>query len=671
MLDMSDEILAALDDDQRAVATQLDRPLVVLAGAGSGKTRAITHRVAHAVSVGLYDPRATLAVTFTTRAAGEMRLRLAQLGVRQASARTIHSAALRQCQYFWPKVYETEFPEVADSTFPFTARAASSVLGNADTALIRDLETEITWAKSSNVAPERYAGLSHGRKVSGASPAQVGAVFAAYEKNKSAVGRVDFHDILLCAAHLISEHPEVAAQVTSTYRHFVVDEYQDVSALQHRLIELWIDGRPDFCVVGDPRQSIHGFAGADATHLQQLANRDDTGVVELRRNYRSTPQICGVGNRVLGLGRGAGLVASRAAGQDVALVEESTESSEARNVAEWFRTLRDEGLAWEEMAALYRINSQSAQLEAALSELGIPYTVRGTERFYDRGEVKRAIHLITRYVEQHETTSVEEIVEAVCQSVGWTPEAPSAAGQQRERWESVAALREMILTHGPKTPLELVDWLNQRASWQAAPVADAVTLSSMHASKGLEWDAVAVIGAREGLVPFSLAQEEPALSEERRLLHVAVTRARDALRVSWPVGENSRGKPSRFLTSLVAGQPAAKKPKTPRARASRTCSVCGAPVSAAAEKKLGRHLRCGGDIDPALFEALKTWRKAEADETKVPAFVIFTDATLLAIAETRPTDRQGLLRMPGIGAVKVERYGDACLDIVRGHLDRE
>lgn len=647
------------------MATQLERPMVVLAGAGSGKTRAITHRVAYAVSAGHYDPQATLAVTFTTRAAGEMRLRLAQLGVRRASARTIHSAALRQCQYFWPKVYKADFPQLAESTYPFIARAAQGVLGNSDAALVRDLDTELTWAKSSNVAPERYADLASGRGITGATPAQVGAVFAAYEKNKAAAGRVDFHDLLLCAAHLLAEHPEVAAEITATYRHFVVDEYQDVSALQHRLIELWVDERPDFCVVGDPRQSIHGFAGADATHLEELAKREDFVVVRLRRNYRSTPQICRAGNKVLGLGKTDGLVAARSTGADHITAREPSEAAEAGGVAAWFNELRNEGLRWSQMAALYRINSQSAQLEAALDEAKIPYTVRGTERFYERSEVRQAVHLLTKAAEQDTDGSVRDLVENTCQALGWSIDAPASGGQQRERWESIRALREMILSQAPQTAPELVVWLRERATWQASPVADAVSLSSMHAAKGLEWEAVAVIGLREGLLPFSLAQEEPALSEERRLLHVAVTRARDHLRLSW-AGDSSRVTPSRFLGSLVDRR-ASSAPRPPRPQRSRRCSVCSKPVSSAADKKLGRHVECDADVDPALVEALRAWRKAEADESKLPAFVVFTDATLLAIAEAKPAGPAELLRLPGVGRAKVERYGQACLSIIQNH----
>lgn len=666
---MNDIILDPLDPDQYEVATSFERPVVVLAGAGSGKTRAITHRVAQAVRDGRYDPRATLAVTFTTRAAGEMRARLAQLGVGTTQARTIHSAALRQCQYFWPQVYNTDFPAVADSTFGFVARAASSVLDSAETALVRDLETEIGWGKSNNVPPERYAELAGERTVSGASPAQVGAVFASYEKLKAAAGQVDFNDILLCAAHLIHDHPEVGGAVTETYRHFVVDEYQDVSALQHRLIELWVAGRDDLCVVGDPRQSIHGFAGADAGLLLELARRPDVDVVNLRRNYRSTPQICAVANGVLRIPRGQGLRAVGDTGPEPEWAPSNSEASEAAEVAGWLAALRQGGTRWSEMAVLYRINAQSAQLEAALTQRSIPYTVRGTERFYERAEVRQAMALLSKAAATQPEAPAMEMVDQCWQTLGWTPEPPGSSGRQRERWESLGALRGMISAEDPADARSLVDWLAQRAAWQASPVSEAVTLASMHSSKGLEWDAVAIIGAREGLVPFSLAQEEPALSEERRLLHVAVTRARSHLRISWSEGSAGRGNPSRFLTGLV---PAAASPRESVTRRKRSggvsCTVCGKPVRTAAERKLKRHEDCEATYDEALLEALKRWRKEEADRASVPAFVVFTDATLMAISEAKPTNESELIALPGIGRTKVSRYAEACLGIIRQHL---
>lgn len=663
---MRDDILAVLDPDQYVVATSFEQPVVVLAGAGSGKTRAITHRVANAVAEGHYQAAATLAVTFTTRAAGEMRSRLAGLGVRGTTARTIHAAALRQCQYFWPQVYSTDFPAVAENTFATVARSASQVLGGAETPLIRDLITEITWAKSSNVSPERYAETAGDRSVQGTTPAQVGAVFSAYEKAKSGQGVVDFHDILLCAAHLMASYPDVAATIRDGYRHFVVDEYQDVSAIQHRLIELWVDGRDDLCVVGDPRQSIHGFAGADASHLMGMARRDDVTVVQLDRNYRSTPEICAVGNAVLG-GRSA-LRAARPAGPDPQFREYPSEAAEAQAAADLFTTAHREGTPWSEMAALYRINSQSAQLEAALTRAGVPYTVRGTERFYERPEIRRALHVISRAATTAAADAdASEFITECMQGAGWGPEPPSAPGAQRDAWESLNALVDMLRAEEFSSPQQVADWVSERASWQAGPVAEAVTLSSMHASKGLEWDVVAVVGVRESLVPFSLATTPEELEEERRLLHVAVTRARDVLAVSWAQGQSGKGYPSRFIRSLI---PAAQGRTGGRRRGERIaqtplCTVCGKPLLTGPDRKLRRHADCEVDVDPILFASLKQWRKEEAEAASVPAFVVFTDATLLAIAEARPTSPAELLKLPGVGRVKVERYGESCLEVVR------
>ncbi len=675
------DVIEALDPEQRLVATSLDAPLVVLAGAGTGKTRAITHRVAHAVREKRYDPSATLAVTFTTRAAGEMRSRLASLGVRTAQARTIHSAALRQCQYFWPGAFGSEFPPVLANTFPLVARAASLVLHSSEPALVRDLDSEISWAKSSNVAPERYATLAAkwDREVSGATPAQVAAVMESYEKTKAASGQVDFGDILLCAASLIAEHPAVAGRIRATYRHFVVDEYQDVSAVQHRLISLWVDGRPDVCVVGDPNQAIHSFAGARADFLLSFASEHEkANVVRLVRNYRSTPEILAASNHVLG-GRHASatLRATRPSGAQPQFHPVRSEADEAAEVAAWLQEAHAAGTAWSELAVLYRINAQAPSFEAALTDAGVPYTVRGTERFYDRAEVRQAITVLTRAAQSEPGGSVPELMDSFLASTGWSPEAPTTMGRQRERWESLNALRAMAMeedsTRENWTAENFTAWLAERASWQSAPVADAVTLSTMHAAKGLEWDGVAVVGVREGLMPFALAQEEPALSEERRLLHVAFTRARLMLRVSWATANGNRSASrSRFLAGLTTeGHKSATPSSSRRQRGtlrSRSCSVCGEQLHTATERKLSRHSDCRANYDEDLMLLLKRWRKETAERSSVPAFVVFTDATLQAVAEAEPTSRQQLLKLPGIGAVKVDRYGDECLRVIADHV---
>lgn len=657
------------------MATLLDSPVVVLAGAGTGKTRAITHRIAHAVSEGVYSPTATLAVTFTTRAAGEMRARLAQLGVRGAQARTIHSAALRQCQFFWPKAYGVEFPRVAENTFGLVARAAHQVLGKSDTPLVRDLDGEISWAKTSNVSAARYPEVAGNRSVNGATPDQVSAVMTIYEKQKLTEGSVDFNDILMCNAVLLSEHPEIAEAIRGTYRHFVVDEYQDVSALQHRLISLWVDGRRDVCVVGDPNQAIHSFAGADAAYLLGFAGEHEGAqTVRLFRNYRSTPQILESANRLLRVrntGPGA-LTPTREAGPKPVFTGASDDTIEAADVAGWLKDRRAAGERWSEMAVLYRINAQSPALEAALTEKGIPYTVRGSERFYDRTEVRAAVGEFGKRAAAEEEANAPDVMEAVLTGLGWKPDAPSGQGKQRERWESLTALRTMIREERDKREAwpagEASAWLQERASWQASPVADGVTLATLHAAKGLEWGSVAIVGVREGMIPFVLSQEEPALSEERRLLYVGFTRAKRALRISWAAARGNATR-SRFIADQVSGPIStrpAPKAKTSTSR-SRTCRVCGGHLHTAAERKLSRHETCEVNYDESLFEALRAWRKQTAEEASVPAFVVFTDATLQAIAEAEPTTTAQLLKLPGIGQTKATRYGAGALGVIRNH----
>lgn len=675
---MADAILDALDPEQRRVATELESPVVVLAGAGTGKTRAITHRVAYAVREGRYDQRAVLAVTFTTRAAGEMRARLAQLGVPHAQARTIHSAALRQCRYFWPQAYGTEFPDLAENAFGVVARATNHVLGDVDTALIRDLETEISWAKSSNVSPENYVELASKRTVAGASPAQVAAIMASYEKGKQALGVVDFHDVLLCNAALLTGHPAIAEQIRAQYRHFVVDEYQDVSAIQHRLIALWLGERNDVCVVGDPNQAIHSFAGADPAFLRDFANEhEDSTVVRLVRNYRSTPEVLQLATHVLRLPASERLRPTQPSGATPMVQACGTVTNEAEATADWLEERHASGTAWKELAVLYRINAQSPALEAAMDQRGIPYTVRGAEHFYERPEVRQIVGTLLSDADADPDGAASAWLASALERVGWKPDAPAGQGRQRERWESLMALKQVLEDEIQERPTWTAGaasgWLRERASWQQSPVADAVTLATMHAAKGLEWDDVAIIGAREGLVPFSLATEEPALSEERRLLYVACTRARSVLRITWNyIGSGGKQQPSRFLAGVRSSgassdRAGAHAPREPKRARSKPCVVCGRLLTTAAERKLRHHEECELPIDQQLFEELKAWRSSTAQELSVPAFVVFTDATLMAIAEAKPADEQSLLAIPGIGRSKLAKHGAAVLAVIREH----
>ncbi len=671
-----DQLLEGLDPEQREVAEALRGPVRVLAGAGTGKTRAVTHRIAYGVATGVYNPAEVLAVTFTTRAAGEMRQRLRRLGAEGVQARTFHSAALRQARYFWPRVYGGELPELAESKLPLVGGAARRNRVDTEQATLRDFASEIEWAKVSNVRPDDYARVApaKGRSVNGYDAATVAHVFATYEQLKREAGRMDMEDILLCCAALLSEDDRVAAQVRLQYRHFVVDEFQDVSPIQAALLDLWLGGRDSLCVVGDPAQTIYSFAGANADYLRDFPRKyDGTTSVELVRNYRSTPQVIEAANQLM-TGAATGGVQLRSqqeAGEPVRFAEHSDEVAEAESVAAEIKGLVDGGCPPSQIAILFRINAQSEAFEEALAARSLPYVVRGAERFFRRPEVRQAVTLLRGSARSGESEGdLVGSVKAVLAGMGWTDQAPSGRGNARDRWESLQALVDQAVAYHRETEAglnEFVDELDRRAAEQHAPVADGVTVATLHAAKGLEWDVVFVVGAHEGTLPIVYAETAVAVEEERRLLYVGLTRARARLSVSWSRARNPGGrgtrKPSRFLDGLRPqvvsdAQPPAKKGKKA------TCRVCAKPMATVAERKIGRHEDCPSSYDEGLFERLREWRLATATEASVPAFVVFTDLTLQAIAEVRPTDQASLLRISGIGAGKWEKYGEEVLALV-------
>jgi DNA helicase II / ATP-dependent DNA helicase PcrA len=681
-------LLERLDPEQRAVATSLGGPLAVIAGAGTGKTRAITHRIAYGVLTGRYRPTAVLAVTFTTRAAGELRGRLQQLGVRGVQARTFHSAALRQAQYFWPRVHGGGLPTVLDNRMSLVAEAAHRLRISVDTARLRDLLSEISWAKVSNTSPEDYPRIAamHNRRVASLEPETIARVFSGYEAAKRDRSRIDFEDILLCAAGLLAEHPEIRAEVQQTYRHVVVDEYQDVSPLQQSLLDLWVSERSDLCVVGDPAQTIHSFAGARANYLTGFARRHPKAtVIRLVRDYRSTPQVVRSANKIMqhapgGDQRAVILQAQRPAGPDPILTEAPDETAEAAATANWLAGLAADGVPYREMAVLFRINAQSPVVEQALAERKIPYLVRGGERFYERPEVRQALHAIHGEVRSGslpEGVGAVEAMQAVLTSLGWTPQPPEGAGAVRERWESLAALlsvaEDVARTESSSVGLaDVAAELDRRAEAQHVPVAQGVTVSTLHSAKGLEWDAVALIGCQEGSLPFVLATTPEQIAEERRLLYVGITRAREQLRISWAKtrnGGSSTRKPSRFLEPLLperarhAGSSHAIAGKR-GSQLSLRCRSCGHPLGDAAERKIGRHADCPATYGEKTMIMLKEWRRQEAAEQNVPAFCVFTDATLVALAEARPRNAAELIKVQGIGQGKISKYGDQVLAIL-------
>ncbi|MGI4893840.1 MAG: ATP-dependent DNA helicase UvrD2 [Janthinobacterium lividum] len=689
----ADAILDGLDPEQRQVATTLDGPVCVLAGAGTGKTRAITHRIAYGVHSGAYVPNRVLAVTFTARAAGEMRTRLRDLGVAGVQARTFHAAALRQLQFFWPQSIGGSLPNLVEHKAPLIADACNRLRLPADRTRVRDLSAEVEWTKVMLVDPDDYvrAASAAGRgEPGGLDLATVARLVRTYEDVKTDRAVIDFEDVLLLTAGILDERPDVATTVREQYRHFVVDEYQDVSPLQQRLLDLWLGQRQDLCVVGDASQTIYSFAGATPEHLLDFPKRHpDAKVVRLVRDYRSTPEVVGFANSVLSMATGKHararleLIAQRPSGPPPTFTAYDDDVAESAGVAARIAAEVRAGRSAKDIAVLFRTNGQSQALEAALADAGVGYVVRGGERFFSRREVRDAIVLLRGAARSalpgHELGAETR---AVLSSTGWAEKAPSAGGATREKWESLQALvvlADDLARMRPGVQLsDLVEELLERGQAQHAPTVDGVTLASLHAAKGLEWDVVHLVGVSEGLLPISFAETPDDVEEERRLLYVGVTRARESVHVSWansrtPGGRASR-KPSRFLDAVrPQAVPAGRRPgavattggSRPAKRSGpMVCRVCGTSLTAAVDRKLGRCADCPSSYDEGVFDALREWRSTTSKAQEVPAYVVFTDATLMAIAEAVPQDTAALSRISGVGPSKLEKYGDEVLALL-------
>ncbi|MDR2348022.1 MAG: ATP-dependent helicase, partial [Bifidobacteriaceae bacterium] len=443
-------LLDGLDPEQRAVATQLVGPLCVLAGAGTGKTRAITHRIAYGVRTGTYNPTSVLALTFTTRAAGELRQRLRALGAPGVQARTFHAAALRQLRFFLPKQFRRPVPRIVEHKARPVAQAAARLGIEVDRAAVRDLAAEIEWSKVRLWTADDYQAQAAGAgrpPVAGLDPAAVARLIRGYEQVLSESDAMDFEDVLLVMAGLMTESPAVARAVRDQYRHLVVDEYQDVSPLQQRLLDLWLGERAELCVVGDPAQTIYSFAGATSAYLTGFQRRyPQAPVVELVRDYRSTPQVVSLANSLLRRGREAGveLVAQAPSGPAVALRSFADDAAEAAAVATRVSELAAEGVAPSAVAVLYRTNGQSEPLENALATAGLPYQVRGGERFFSRPEVRQAMALLRVAAKVESAQAPVVAARDVLSGLGWSDRPPAERGAIRERWESLDALASLV-----------------------------------------------------------------------------------------------------------------------------------------------------------------------------------------------------------------------------------
>ncbi len=695
------DVVEGLDPEQSAAVLAPRGPVCVLAGAGTGKTRTITRRIAHLVSGGHVKPSQVLAVTFTARAAGEMRERLRLLGIAndggQVQARTFHAAAMRQLKYFWPQVVGTTEWRLLDRKFGVVGQAASAAGASTSTDSIRDLAGEIEWAKASLVAPQDYAAtVARLHRDTPTDADRVAAVYEGYEQLKNRdpdAVLLDFDDLLLHTAAALETSPAVAQEFRERYRCFVVDEYQDVTPLQQRVLDAWVGERDDLTVVGDANQTIYSFTGATPKYLLDFSRRfPEATVVRLERDYRSTPQVVELANQVIGAARGriAGtrllLVGQRPPGPAPTFVEYDDEVSEAAGVARTVQRLIREGVRPSEIAVLYRINAQSEAHEQALTDLEIPYQVRGGESFFQRADVRSAVSAIRSGAARGDLPEdarrgpgMVRFVEAVLAPQGLTATEPTGA-QAREKWAALRALVALtsdLLEQVPELDLDgLLAELRTRAEARHPPTVEGVTLASLHAAKGLEWDAVFLVGLVDGTLPIShalgdssSAPDEAAVEEERRLLYVGVTRARTHLELSWALARNEGGRKSRrrsrFLVDLVPESSPASRIAAPAPTRKRpVCRVCGSPVIGTVATMLGRCEKCPSDVDVPLLEALREWRSETSKTLKVPAYVVFSDNTLTAIAEQRPRDDRSLVAIPGIGAKKLERFGADVLAIV-------
>ncbi|HET7517934.1 MAG TPA: ATP-dependent DNA helicase UvrD2 [Actinomycetes bacterium] len=667
-----------LNPAQREAVSTTVGPLCILAGAGTGKTRVISRRVAYAIATGAVHPGHVLVVTFTDKAANEMRERLAALGFPGVQAQTFHAAAFRQLRYFWGRLSDSRLPEVLDSKAPLLAPLQRSLPGGYKFTAIKDLADELDWAKARRLDPSTYQDAAEAMGRTPPIPGDLFAgVFRRYERAKERAGRIDFEDMLVRMLEGFETREDVATEFRGQYRWFSVDEYQDTNPLQQALLEAWLGERRDLAVVGDEDQTIYTFTGATSEYLTGFTRRfPEARVVRLEDNYRSSPEVLALANRLLAAtpgrapGRGKRLVATRPPGPEptVAAFENAEREVEAV-VAEVGRLTRA-GVDTDEVAVLVRTNAQIPPLEEALAAVGIRYQVRG-ELFFRRTEVLRAIGVLRSRTARSAGGGLVDALEAIWfERFGFRRDEEPDGEEARQRHASLVTLlgiAERLEASRPPGPgpgagadpdgdsgaglAEFLEEVGRRAAQEAEGTGGGVNLLTYHRAKGLEFDAVLLPAVEEGVLPIRQASTPAEVAEERRLLYVGLTRARVHLWLSWaarragPSGREQSRKPSRFLDDLVPPGSGRVRPRAVASGMTRT----GRPS-----------VRAEGP----LAEQLRAWRRKRAEADGVPAYVVFNDRTLAALTERQPRSRGELLAVEGIGPSKLDRYGDELLALL-------
>jgi len=664
-----DSLLEDLEPAQREAVLATSGPVAILAGAGTGKTQVIARRTAYAVATGVVPADQVLVVTFTEKAAGEMVERLRGLGLPGITARTFHAHALSQLRHFWPSRNEGYvLPEILDSKLALLIPIARRLPGHYRFTPARDLADEIEWAKSRRIEVRAYeAEAERAGRVVPIPLDLMRRVYDDYERAKQRANRLDFDDMLTLTVDLLERDRDAASTVRARKRWFSVDEYQDTSPLQQRLLELWAGDRDDVCVVGDEDQTIYSFTGASSEFLTGFAERyPGAQVVELTANHRSTPQVLELANRLLAAdGRSKRLETMRGDGPEPTIERRADEQAELAGIVARIRTLVAADVSPAEIAVLVRMNAQLAPIEEAFTRAGIAYQVRG-RRFYDRPDVRAAKDVLRKVPEGVAGTPFRgAVLDRWRSAFGYDPDGGGDGAGGDEARERTAALDTLLgiledrLAADPTTTVAMYRAdLEARAAHEKAASADGVNLLTYHRAKGLEWDAVFLPMLEEGSLPIRQAvDDDAALAEERRLLYVGITRARIHLAISWAErrevrGREARRQPSRFLEAL----------RPPRgSRVVELPDAFRAPPPA--------RPRNGEPGDP-WFAALREWRATRAREDAVPAYVVAHDSTLAAIAEARPATLAQLRRVKGMGPTKLERYGPEILAILAGLADR-
>jgi DNA helicase II / ATP-dependent DNA helicase PcrA len=671
-----DVLLDGLTEAQAEAVTSDGAPLCILAGAGSGKTRVLTRRIAHRIATGAADASHVLALTFTRKAADELAARLAALGVRDAvAAGTFHGVAFAALRRRWA---DTGRPTPV--LLERKSRLLGPLLARLDGVQPADVAAEIEWAKVRLVDPEGYeqAALEDGRRPP-VDAATLGALYERYEEEKRRRGLVDFDDLLGQCADAMERDERFAATQQWQHQHLFVDEFQDVNPLQHRLLEAWRGSRTDLCVVGDPNQAIYAWNGADPRHLTDFP-RHHTGatVLRLTDSFRSSPQVLAVASAVLsGNATPPAVRAHRPAGPLPTVRVFRSEADEARAIARALRDRRGPGVPWSHLAVLTRTHGQTAVLVRALVDAGIPHRVRGGGALLRRPEVQAALGRLQAFPGPLTSALADLDLQVRAEgddlagaSHGSTPAEPSALAE-------LLRLGRAYLALDPSgTARAFATWLTTANRIEAGAPGDAVTLATFHAAKGLEWPVVFLAGLEQGLVPIGGDRAPAAVEEERRLLYVAITRAESELHCSWARSRTFGDRvvprrPSPWLEEIEAARAALALGATSadgdwrdrvveeRRRLRASPALAGNPRGPAVTVGIG--------ADPAVLAALQEWRAAAARSSGVPASVILHDTTLAAVAEAKPRDRDALVALPGLGPVKVSRYGDALLEVVARH----